>query len=131
MTSHPRPISPHLQIYKPQLTSVTSILHRISGVVLSLGTLALVYWLIAAALGQSSFDTAEALAGSWLGRLALFGWTLAFFFHLLNGIRHLAWDAGKGFDLPSAYRSGWAAIIGTVILTLIAWILAYIARGVL
>src|SRR5258707_12181625 len=131
MTSHPRPISPHLQIYKPQLTSVTSILHRISGVVLSLGTLALVYWLIAAALGQSGFDTAEALAGSWLGRLALFGWTLAFFFHVLNVSRHLAWDAGKGFDLPSAYRSGWAAIIGTVILTLIAWILAYIARGVL
>jgi succinate dehydrogenase / fumarate reductase cytochrome b subunit len=129
MTSHPRPISPHLQIYKPQLTSVTSILHRISGVALSLGLLALVYWLIAAALGEASFDRAEAIAGSWLGRLALFGWTLAFFYHLLNGIRHLVWDAGRGFELPAAYRSGWAAIIGTVILTVIAWVLAYVARG--
>lgn len=131
MTSHPRPISPHLQIYKPQLTSVTSILHRISGVALSLGMLALVYWLIAAALGEASFDRAEAIAGSWLGRLALFGWTLAFFYHLLNGIRHLVWDAGWGFELPTAYRSGWAAMIGTVILTLVAWVLAYMARGAL
>jgi succinate dehydrogenase / fumarate reductase cytochrome b subunit len=131
MTSHPRPTSPHLQIYKPQLTSITSILHRISGVVLAIGTLALVYWLIAAALGQSSFDTAETIAGSWLGRLALFGWTLAFFFHLLNGIRHLVWDAGHGFDLPTAYRSGWTAIIGTVVLSVIAWVLAYVARGAL
>jgi succinate dehydrogenase / fumarate reductase cytochrome b subunit len=108
---------------------VTSILHRISGVALAVGTLALVYWLVAAALGQASFDTAEAIAGSWIGRLALFGWTLAFFFHLLNGIRHLVWDAGRGFDLPSAYRSGWVAIIGTIVLTVIAWILAYAARG--
>jgi succinate dehydrogenase / fumarate reductase cytochrome b subunit len=131
MPSHPRPTSPHLQIYKPQLTSVTSILHRISGIVLAIGTLALVYWLVSAAIGEQSFDTAEAIAGSWIGRLALFGWTLAFFFHLANGIRHLLWDAGYGFDLPATYRNGWAAIIGAVVLTVAAWVLAYIARGAL
>jgi succinate dehydrogenase / fumarate reductase cytochrome b subunit len=129
MPSHPRPTSPHLQIYRPQLTAVTSILHRITGVVLAIGTLALVYWLVAAAMGDQSFDTAQVIAGSWIGRLALFGWTLAFFYHLFNGIRHLAWDAGWGFELPDAYRSGWAVIIGTVVLTLLAWIIGYAARG--
>lgn len=129
MPSHPRPTSPHLQIYRPQLTSVTSILHRITGVALSVGTLALVYWLVAAAMGEQSFNTAQAIAGSWIGRLALFGWTLAFFYHLFNGIRHLAWDAGWGFELPAAYRSGWATLVGTVVLTLIAWIIGYAARG--
>jgi succinate dehydrogenase / fumarate reductase cytochrome b subunit len=131
MPSHPRPTSPHLQIYKPQLTSVTSILHRITGVVLAIGTLALVYWLVAAAIGEQSFDTAEAIAGSWIGRLALFGWTLAFFYHLANGIRHLTWDAGWGFELPAVYRNGWIVIIGAVVLTVAAWVLAYIARGAL
>ncbi|HWT99308.1 MAG TPA: succinate dehydrogenase, cytochrome b556 subunit [Terriglobales bacterium] len=129
MPSHPRPTSPHLQIYRPQLTAITSILHRITGVVLAIGTLALVYWLVAAAMRDQSFDTAQAIAGSWIGRLALFGWTLAFFYHLFNGIRHLAWDAGWGFELPAAYRSGWAVIIGTVVLTLLAWIIGYAARG--
>ena len=131
MPSHPRPTSPHLQIYKPQLTAITSILHRISGVVLAIGTLALVYWLVAAAIGEQSFNTAEAIAGSWIGRLALFGWTLAFFYHLANGIRHLAWDAGWGFDLPATYRNGWIVIIGAVVLTVAAWVLGYIARGAL
>jgi succinate dehydrogenase / fumarate reductase cytochrome b subunit len=129
MPSHPRPTSPHLQIYRPQLTAITSILHRITGVILAVGTLALVYWLAAAAMGDQSFDTAQAIAGSWIGRLALFGWTLAFFYHFFNGIRHLAWDAGWGFELPAAYRSGWAVIIGTVVLTLLAWIIGYAARG--
>ena len=129
MPSHPRPTSPHLQIYRPQLTAVTSILHRITGVILAIGTLALVYWLVAAAMGEESFNTAQAIAGSWIGRLALFGWTLAFFYHLCNGIRHLAWDAGWGFELPAAYRSGWAAIVGTVVLTVLAWIIGYAARG--
>lgn len=131
MPNHPRPTAPHLQIYRPQLTSVTSILHRISGVILAIGTVALVYWLIAVAMGGQSFNTAETIAGSWIGRLALFGWTLAFFYHLANGIRHLAWDAGWGFDLPVTYRSGWIAIIGAVMLTLVAWVLGYIARGAL
>lgn len=131
MVSHPRPISPHLQIYKPQLTSVTSIFHRFSGLYLSLGLPVLVYWLIAAADGPASFETAQELASSFVGRLLLFLWTAAFFYHLLNGLRHLAWDAGWGFDLPTTYKSGWAALIGTAVLTVLAWALAYWARGAL
>ncbi|TXH37525.1 MAG: succinate dehydrogenase, cytochrome b556 subunit [Rhodospirillaceae bacterium] len=129
MASHPRPTSPHLQIYKPQLTSATSIFHRLTGVGLAIGTLVLVYWLIAAAMGNEAFDMAETIVGSVIGRILLFLWSLAFFYHLLNGIRHLAWDAGFGFELPAAYRSGYAVIIGTVVLTLLAWVLGYMARG--
>jgi succinate dehydrogenase / fumarate reductase cytochrome b subunit len=131
MPSHPRPTSPHLQIYRLPITAVASILHRITGVVLAIGTLALVYWLIAAAIGEESFNTAQTIAGSWIGRLALFGWTLAFFFHLANGIRHLVWDAGRGFDLPSSYRNSWIVFISAVVLTIAAWVLGYIARGAL
>jgi succinate dehydrogenase / fumarate reductase cytochrome b subunit len=129
MASHPRPTSPHLQIYKPQLTSATSIFHRVTGVGLAIGTLVLVYWLIAAATGSEAFDTAEAIVGSVIGRILLFLWSLAFFYHLLNGVRHLAWDAGFGFELPAAYRSGYAVIIGSVVLTLLAWVFGYMARG--
>src|ERR1700741_74027 len=95
-----RPLSPHLQIYRPQLTSVLSILHRATGIALGVGTLLLVYWLIAVAAGagaRAAYDVAQRLIGSWFGRLLLFGWTLAFFYHLANGVRHLAWDAGYGF----------------------------------
>ena len=111
------------------LTAIASILHRITGVVLAIGTLALVYWLIAAAMGEESFNTAETIFGSWIGRLALFGWTLAFFFHLANGIRHMFWDAGLGFDLPTTYRNSLIVFIGAVVLTLAAWVLGYMARG--
>lgn len=129
MASHPRPISPHLQIYRPQLTSITSILHRITGIFLSLGILPLIYWLIAAATGTPAFDQAQALAGSIIGRTLLFLWTGAFFYHLLNGIRHLVWDAGWGYELTTTYRSGWAVMIGTMVLTIAAWALGYWARG--
>lgn len=129
MASHPRPISPHLQIYRPQLTSITSILHRITGIFLSLGILPLIYWLIAAAASADSFDQAQALAGSIIGRTLLFLWTGAFFYHLLNGLRHLAWDAGWGYELTAAYRSGWAVLLGAALLTIAAWALGYWARG--
>ena len=129
MASHPRPVSPHLQVYRPQLTSITSILHRITGIFLSLGILPLIYWLSAAATSTEAFDQAQALAGSIIGRTLLFFWTGAFFYHLLNGIRHLAWDAGWGFELPTAYRTGYAVFVGTVILTIVAWALGYWARG--
>ena len=129
MVSHPRPISPHLQIYRPQLTSVTSTLHRLTGIFLAIGVLPLVYWLAAAAIGPQAFDQAQVLAASVVGRTLLFLWTGAFFYHLLNGFRHLAWDAGWGFELTTTYRSGWAVLIGTVILTLAAWILGYWERG--
>ena len=129
MASHPRPVSPHLQVYRPQLTAITSILHRITGGFLAVGILPLIFWLGAAANGTEAFDQAQALAGSIIGRTLLFFWTGAFFYHLLNGIRHLAWDAGWGFELPTAYRTGYTVLIGTVILTLVAWALGYWARG--
>jgi len=124
-----RPVSPHLQIYKPQLTSVLSILHRATGVALSVGTLLLIYWLIAAASGPDAFTTAQGVVGSWLGRLLLFGWTFALFFHLTNGIRHLCWDAGWGFELKTVYATGWIAVGAAAILTLAAFIGGYVAMG--
>ena len=127
--AHPRPTSPHLQVYKVQLTSAMSILHRITGVALSVGLLYLVCWLITAAEGQEAFDRLQDFNGSFIGRLLLFGWSLAFFYHLLNGIRHLAWDAGWGFELPTAYKSGWAVLVGTAALTLVAWIIGYYQMG--
>jgi succinate dehydrogenase / fumarate reductase cytochrome b subunit len=128
-TGHPRPLSPHLGIYRRQLTSVLSILHRLTGIGLAVGLLYLVCWLAAAARGADSFDRLQSFNGSIIGRLLLFGWTVAFFFHLLNGIRHLAWDAGLGFELSSTYRSGWAVVIGTVVLSIGAWALGYYEMG--
>lgn len=128
---HPRPLSPHLQVYKPQLTSITSIMHRVTGIGLTAGLLYLVCWLIAAAQGMAAFDALQAFNGSIIGRILLLGWSAAFFYHLLNGIRHLAWDAGFGFELPAAYRSGYAVLVGTVVLTLAAWVIAYFRMGAL
>jgi succinate dehydrogenase / fumarate reductase cytochrome b subunit len=116
-----RPLSPHLQVYKPQITSVLSIMHRITGVALALGSLLLVWWLIAVASGAEAFDTVQGFIGSWIGLILLFGWSFALFYHLCNGIRHLFWDAGKGFDLPTVARSGWAVIVAASALTLVAW----------
>ncbi|WP_446918197.1 succinate dehydrogenase, cytochrome b556 subunit, partial [Klebsiella pneumoniae] len=84
--------SPHLQIYRLPLTAITSITHRITGVLLTLGTVALVYWLVAAASGQEAYATAQAVLGNWFSLLIMFGWTFALFFHLCNGVRHLVWD---------------------------------------
>ena len=120
-----RPLSPHLQIYKPQITSVLSILHRITGVALAIGTLLLAWWLIAAAAGPDAFAAVQAFNGSWLGRLLLLGWTWSLVYHLCNGIRHLCWDAGIGYDLPTVRASGWLVVAASVILTLGAWIAGY------
>jgi succinate dehydrogenase / fumarate reductase cytochrome b subunit len=122
MTPAQRPLSPHLSIYKPQLTSVLSISHRATGVVLSIGTLFLVWWLVAAAAGGGAFAAAQAFWGSWLGLLLLFGWTFSLFFHLCNGIRHLLWDAGWGFELRQTYLTGWIVVAASGALTIIAWI---------
>lgn len=129
MTSSNRPLSPHLQVYKPQITSVLSILHRITGVGLGLGTLLLAWWLIAAAAGPEAFATAQSFLGSIIGRLLLLGFTVALFYHLTNGIRHLVWDAGYGFELKTVTASGWTVIAATVVLTLIAWVAGYAMRG--
>lgn len=131
MASQNRPLSPHLQVYRPQITSVLSILHRITGVALAVGSLLLVYWIIAAAVGPEAFDTAQTLIGSFVGRLLLFGWTFALFFHLVNGIRHLFWDMGWGFDLKTVSVTGWTAVIAAALLTLIAWVVGYWQMGLL
>ncbi len=103
MRSADRPLSPHLQIYRWQLTSVLSILHRATGVVLSAGALLLVWWLVAAASGPDAFEGVQDFLGSWFGLLLLFGWSLSLFYHLCNGIRHLVWDTGHALDLKSTY----------------------------
>jgi len=125
-----RPLSPHLQIYRPQLTSVLSIAHRASGLVLAAASALLVGWLIAAASGPAAYARFAALAGSIPGRVVLFGITVAFCYHLANGVRHLFWDAGYGFSLPAVYRSGWLVVAFAAVLSLLLWILAYIAAGV-
>ena len=125
MATQNRPLSPHLQIYRWQISSVLSILHRITGIALSVGSLLLVYWIIAAAVGPEAFAQAQGLIGSVIGRLLLFGWTYALFFHLANGIRHLFWDMGWGFELKTMSITGWAVVILALLLTLIAWGLGY------
>jgi len=122
MRSADRPLSPHLQIYRWQLTSVLSILHRAASVALSAGAVLRVWWLVAAASGPDAYDGVANFLGSWLGLLLLFGWTLSLFYHLCNGIRHLVWDTGHGLDLKSTYFGGWLVVGGTSVLTLIAWI---------
>ena len=122
MISDPRPLSPHLQVYRWQLTSVMSILHRASGVALAAGTILLVWWLGAASDGPEAYAAFQGFLGSWVGRLLLFGWSVALFYHLCNGLRHLVWDTGRGLELRSVYASGWAVVAGTAALTLIAWI---------
>lgn len=129
MVQDDRPLSPHLQVYRPQFTSVLSILHRITGVVLGAGALLLVYWLAAAAAGPDWFGGARSVAGSWVGRLVLLGFTWALFFHLCNGIRHLFWDIGMGFELGTARLTGWSAVLASFLLTGIAWVAAFTGLG--
>jgi succinate dehydrogenase / fumarate reductase cytochrome b subunit len=117
-----RPLSPHLQVYRPQITSAMSIFHRITGVALAAGTLLLTWWLVAAASSDAAFAAAQWFIGSWIGVLLLAGWTAALWYHLLSGIRHLFWDAGKGFELPTVHASGRAVIGATVVLTILTWI---------
>lgn len=121
MPASNRPLSPHLQVYKPQLTSVLSITHRATGIALALGLLLLVYWLFALAAGPETFLKARQLLGSWIGKLVLLGFSYALFYHLCNGVRHLFWDAGLGFELKTAYASGWAVVAVSTVLTVLAW----------
>lgn len=129
MAQGQRPLSPHLQIYRPQLTSTLSILHRLTGVGLALGAVLLAYWLTAAAYGPEAFARANALFISGFGRLVLFGLTFAFFYHLANGIRHLAWDIGFGFKMKTLNLSGIVVVVASLALTLAAWVAAYAWAG--
>lgn len=124
-----RPLSPHLQIYRPQITSVLSFGHRLTGLALALGTFLLVWWLVALARGPEAFAAAQSFAGSWFGRVLLLGWTFSLFFHLANGIRHLCWDAGYGFEIKTATISGWVVVAASAALTVIAWIVGLAAMA--
>ena len=117
-----RPMSPHLQVYRPQLTSILSITHRASGVVLTTGTLVLALWLIAVASGPETFAIMAAIVGHPLGQFVLFGYSVALFYHACNGIRHLSWDLGFGLTIPDVYRSGHIVLFLTFLLTACLWL---------
>ena len=112
-----RPLSPHLQVYRPQLTSVLSILHRMSGIVLSAGLLMMSGWVVALALGEYAFDCWNRVIGSVLGQLFVAGWVLSLYYHLANGVRHLLWDLGYCLELPLVYFTGKLVIGVSVLLT--------------
>lgn len=121
MAAGKRPLSPHLQIYRPQLTSVLSIFHRFTGAALSAGLLLLAWWLAAIAAGEAAYATALGVLGAWPVKILLLLGVFAFFYHLCNGIRHLWWDSGRGFEIPQVYRSGWIMLGAAVTLSLVAW----------
>lgn len=124
-----RPISPHLQIYKPMLTMMMSIVHRITGAALYFGVLLLAWWLIAAAAGPNAYANFEWFIGSFIGRLVLFGYTWALLHHMLGGIRHLIWDTGHGFEPSEREFLALATVVGSVALTILVWIVGYLAMG--
>ncbi len=124
MTTNTRPLSPHVQIYRLPLLAITSITHRITGIGLVLGLLLLSCWLGAAAKGDQAYEAIHTLIVSLPGRVVMFGFTAALFFHLTNGIRHLVWDAGKGLDLPTAQASNRIVIGAAIVLTVLSWLIA-------
>lgn len=129
MSARNRPLSPHLQVYKLPFTAILSITHRFTGVVLSFGAVLLTYWLMSATYGADAFATAQVILGSWFGRLVLLGVVFSLWFHLANGIRHLAWDTGWGFEIPVLRASGYAVAAFAVVMTLVTFVLAYAVGG--
>lgn len=124
MNNSNRPLSPHLQVYKPQLTSMLSILHRITGLFLSLGLVVFVAWLYLLATDISTANQIIGFFQSLLGTLLLYAWVFTFSYHMCNGIRHLFWDIGKGFSIPAVYRSGYLVLLAAVLLTVLIYILS-------
>ena len=120
--SKQRPLSPHLQIYRPEITSVLSIFHRITGITLSVGSILLVLWIFTLSLGKSYYEYYIMFSQSWIGVLIFIGFTFALNYHLSNGIRHLFWDLGYGYELATVYKSGFAVVLSSIILTVIIWI---------
>ena len=116
-----RPLSPHLQVYRPQMTSVMSILHRAAGVVLTTGTLIMAAWLVSMALGKEAYDVVVMVIGHPLGQFVLFGYSVALIYHALNGVRHLGWDLGYGLTIPQVYKNGQIVLFLTVVLTMGLW----------
>lgn len=119
-----RPLSPHLQVYRLPLVAILSITHRITGCALSAGTILLVIWLGSAAYGPEAYDQVSALLATPVGLLILFGFSAAFYYHLCNGIRHLLWDVGQGFELPTVAKSNMLVLTGTALLTIVTWAVA-------
>lgn len=120
-----RPLSPHLQIYRPMLTMMMSIMHRITGVALFFGSILFVWWLSAAAFSDSYFAMVQAFFASWFGRLVMFGFTWALIHHMLGGLRHFLWDVGKGFELKTVEILARLNLIGSIVLTVLLWVIAY------
>ena len=123
----PRPLSPHLQIYRLPLPALMSISHRLSGVVLSTGTIFLAVWLMMLAAGETSFALAQSVVGHPLSQLVLFGYSVALFYHACNGVRHLFWDAVIGVNIPAIYASGRVAIALAIVLTGLFWAVIYLS----
>lgn len=121
MPATARPLSPHLSIYRWQVQMVTSILHRATGVALAAGTILLLVALLALASGPEAWSRVATFCNAWYGRILLVGWTWAFAFHLLNGIRHLLQDVGWGYTIPQFVRNGWLAVAGSMVLTALIW----------
>jgi len=123
-----RPLSPHLSVWRPTITYVMSIVHRITGGALYFGMILLAWWLLAAATGPEAFAVANGFLGSWFGLLILLGFTWAFLHHLLGGIRHLVWDTGAGYSKPARDGMAWATIIGSAALTLVVFAAGFLVR---
>ena len=123
MSARPRPLSPHLQVYRWQMTSVLSILHRGTGLFLVLGSVMIAFWVVALALSHNMFASYQAWLGSLLGKVLLAGWSFSLFFHWANGIRHLLWDAGWGYEIERVYITGWIVVLLSVVLTGLLWLL--------
>ena len=131
MVNNNRPLSPHLQIYQPQITSILSIMHRFTGVALSVGALFFTYWIVSASYGAEIFSFAQTLFSSWFGQIILWGFTFSLFYHLANGLRHLAWDAGLGYELDKLRLSGWLVFSFAISMTIVTLFAAYsAARGI-
>ena len=116
-----RPLSPHLQVYRPQMTSVMSVMHRAAGIVLTTGTLVMAAWLVSLAMGAESYGMVAAFLAHPLGQFVIFGYSVALIYHALNGIRHLGWDIGIGLTIPEVYRNGQLVLILTAVLTAALW----------
>lgn len=120
-----RPLSPHLQIYRPMLSMMMSITHRITGVALYFGIILFVWWLSAAAYSDRYFDLVNGVFSHWLGRLVMFGFTWALIHHALGGLRHFLWDTGRGFELATVEWLVRANLMGSIVLTVLLWLVAY------
>ena len=124
-----RPLSPHLSIYRPMLSMMMSIAHRITGAALYFGTLLLVWWLLAVASGPDAYTTFQWAASSVIGRLVLFGYTWALLHHMLGGVRYLIWDTGRGFGATEREFMVRATLAGSIILTIVLWVVGGYLMG--